>query len=79
MSYRTRCISVDVDVDMSNFSDDEIREEASERDLLVAEGSSGLPKSLEARLYTLILCGQREQALRELADHLAPFIGKLIL
>lgn len=78
--YRSPTASSYAEVSLEDFSIDDMRRELAHRAGNVDGdfGDSGLPEDLEKSLNTLIVAGQRDVALRELADYLEPFIGKLL-
>lgn len=79
--YYSPTVSVDAEVSLSEFTNAQLIAEMNHRrgsaGASEANELSGIPSELEDHLRTLILAGQRTQAMQELSDYLEPIIGRL--
>lgn len=79
--YRSPTREAYAEVSLSEFDDDELREELANRDGTNSQSYGegyGLSSGTIGRLATLILCGQRDIALQELCQELEPHVGRLL-
>lgn len=85
--YRRPTVYREVEVSISEFSTDELRAELAHRRHQEIDGATHdgcededevLTPETVNRLRTLILCGQRDAALRELCSELEPWVGRLM-
>ena len=79
--YRSPTREACAEVSLSEFDDDELREELENRNGTHSQGYEegySLSSGTLGRLATLILCGQRDIALQELCQELEPHVGKLL-
>ena len=83
----TRYKTAELDTSLNEFTVDELRVELAHREGKVIDGDPRDTPDEEQysmsiyttnRLRTLILCGKRDSALRELCSELEPWIGRLL-
>lgn len=76
------------EVTLSEFSSDELYAEIAHRERNEAGGNTlgpaddsqySMSADVACRLRTLVLCGQRDAALRELCSELEPWVGRGLL